>query len=245
MLTAFADRYNLAISALEAAPSNAESILSSMDANSEFILETSLDPDKKPGSLNYYAISMTTMIALQAAISGSFLFRGERIRKTAIRLMASPISKGELFAGKVIGCTFMNLLCVLAIVLFSKFAFNAYWGDHYGMVFLVLATEVILSVSLGLGISYLVAGETSRSFVMIFTQVASFVGGAFFPISDTSSFMGHIAYLSPLHWANTALINIIYADQLCAALPAIGMNMGVAAAFLLVSILIMRKREAF
>jgi ABC-2 type transport system permease protein len=245
MLTAFADRYNLAASAFTTDPSKAEAIIQNTAATPEFILETSLEADKKAGALDYYAISMTTMIALYAAISGSFLFRSERTRKTAIRLMASPVSKGELFTGKVLGCTFINLLCVLAVVLFSKFIYQADWGTHYGMVFLVLATEVILSVSLGLGLSYLLKGELSRPVVMIFAQIASFIGGAYFPISYTDGFLGFLPNLSPLRWANTALLNIIYNGDLRAAIPAVGLNLGIAAAFLLTSVIIMRIREEF
>ncbi|WP_256760646.1 ABC transporter permease [Cohnella sp. WQ 127256] len=244
MLTAFADRYNLATSTLTVDPSKAEAILGNTDWKDDLIHETSLDPNKTPGSIDYYAIAMTTMIALYASLSGIYLFRGERTRNTAIRLMASPASKGELFTGKVLACTITNLLFVLIVVLFSKFAFKAYWGDHYGMVFLVLASEVILSVSLGLGLSYLFKGETARSIVMIFTQIASFVGGAYSPIQDTESFMGFITNLSPIGWANKALMNIIYADDLIAALPVIGVNLAFATTFLVISNVIMRKREA-
>jgi len=246
MLTAFADRYNLAAAALRTDPSKAEAILANAGAvtGGEFIRETSLNPDRSPGSIDYYAIAMTTMIALYAAISGSLLFRGERTRHTAIRLMAAPIGKGELFAGKVIGCTLINFLSVIIVVLFSKFVYQADWGSHYGIVFLVLGTEVVLAVSLGLGVGYLVKGESPNAVIMIFTQIASFVGGAYFPIATFGNFMGFVTYLSPLRWANTALISAIYMDDMSAAWRAIGLNIGVAAAFLLFSIVIMRKREA-
>ncbi len=246
MLTAFANRYNLAAAAYAQDPSKAEAILAQANSGTEFVHETSLNPNKQADSMDYYAISMTTMIALYSALSGSFLFRSERTRNTAIRLMASPVSKGSLFAGKVLGSTIINLLCVLAVFLFSKFVYDADWGDHYGMVFLVLATEVIFSISLGLGLSYLLKGDSARSFIMIFTQIASFVGGAYFPVEDRdgASFFQMLPYISPLHWANSALTNIIYSDDLMAALPTIGVNLGIAAAFLITAALIMRKREA-
>jgi ABC-2 type transport system permease protein len=238
MLTAFSDQYNLAAAAFKADPAKATAIIGNANTGgSEYVHETALDPDK-------YAMAMTTMIALYSAISGSFLFRGERTRNTALRLMASPVSKGEIFAGKVIGCTVINLLCVLVVMLVSKFAFGADWGNHYGMVLLVLMTEVILAVSLGLGLSYLLKDDASRIVVMIFTQIASFVGGAYFPIMGADSFMGFVTELSPLRWANKALSEIIYAGDLAAALPAIGLNVGIAAAFLLIAVVSMRRREA-
>lgn len=244
MLTAFADRYALAAAAFQTDPAAAKEIVASAGQSGDFISETALNPDKQPGSIDYYAIAMTTMIALYSVFSASYLFRDERTRNTAVRLMAAPISKGEIFIGKIIGCAFINLLCVLGVVLFSKFAFHADWGNHYGMIFLILLTEVLLAVSLGLGVSFLVQGEGSRAFVMIFTQVASFIGGAYFPIGDTEGFMALLTNLSPLRWANTALMQIIYADNLAAAWPAIGLNLGIAAVFLMIAVISMRKREA-
>ncbi|MBB6675015.1 ABC transporter permease [Cohnella nanjingensis] len=244
MLTAFAQRYNLAASAMKTDPAAAQAVLANASAPHDIVKETALQADKSPGSIDYYAIAMTTMIALYAAMSASSLIRGERSRNTAIRLSAAPVSKSEIFAGKIIGCLFSNLICVLAVVLFSKYVFKADWGDHFGMVFLVLLSEVLLAVSLGLGLSYFFKGETARSIVMIFTQLASFLGGAYFPIGDADNFMGAVTNLSPLRWANVAINKIIYSNELGAALPAIGLNLAIAVAFLAIAIISMRRREA-
>ncbi|MBG9794140.1 ABC transporter permease [Paenibacillus dendritiformis] len=244
MLTAFADRYSLMAAAFHTDPAAARSIVGGAGESGDFIRETTLNPDKRPDSFGYYAIAMTTMIALYSVFSSSNLFRGERIRHTSIRLMAAPIGKGEIFIGKVIGSTLINLLCVLLVVLFSKFAFHADWGTHYGMIFLLLLTEVLLAVSLGLAVSFLFQGEGSQGIVMMFTQVASFLGGAYFPIGETEGFMTWLTNLSPLRWANTALTEIIYAGNAAAGWPAIGLNTGIAALFLLIAVISMRRREA-
>lgn len=74
--------------------------------------------------MDYYAVVMTTMIALYAAMGASSLIRGERIRKTGDRLIAAPISKAEIFIGKVLGSLVANALCILLVMLFSKFVFK-------------------------------------------------------------------------------------------------------------------------
>lgn len=50
--------------------------------------------------MDYYAIVMTTMVALYGAMGASNLIRGERIRKTGDRLIAAPITKAEILSGK-------------------------------------------------------------------------------------------------------------------------------------------------
>jgi ABC-2 type transport system permease protein len=239
MLTAFIDQYNVAAEVSKVDPKAAGTVFSG-SAPHTYIQETTLNSSKQPGSMDYYAIAMTTMIALYGAMSASYLLSGERIRRTADRLIAAPINKAEIFTGKVLGSIVVNSLCLLIVVLFSKFAFHAYWGDHLGQVFAVLLTEVLLAVSFGLGISYL-AGGAARMIVLAVVQVASFLGGAYFPTGDAEGTFW--TNLSPLRWANTAITQIIYANDFSAATQAITMNLGLAVLFLLVASFSMKRRE--
>lgn len=243
MLTTFADKYNLAAAAVKENPSGAEAIIAeAMQANGDFIQEASLQADRQPGSIDYYAIAMSTMIALYASMSGAALISSEQKRNTMLRLAAAPVSKGVIFAGKIIGATIINFLCVVVVVLFSKFAFKADWGSHLWIVLLVLFSEVLLAISLGLGISYL-RGDQSRAILLLFVQIASIVSGAYFPLGDVSGFMKIVTNLSPLRWANEALTKIIYTHDVMAALPVIGLNIACAVVFLAMAGLMMRKSE--
>ncbi|MFC5402512.1 ABC transporter permease [Cohnella soli] len=245
MLTAFSDRFNLAAAAFATAPSKAEAILAGANAGgAEYVKETSLNADKKPGSIDYYAIAMTTMIGMYAAFSGCMLFQRERTFNTLARLTASPVTKAEVFTGKVVGTTIINSIMVGVVMLVSSILFKADWGTHPALVFLVLAVQVAFSISFGLGLSYLFGSTAARTFVMIFTQVASFVGGAYFPIADTDKGLGLLTELSPLRWANRALTRIIFSDDLNAAWPTIGLFAALAAAFLAVSVISIRRKEA-
>lgn len=242
MLTVFADRYNLAAVMARENPAQLAAVLSA-GGNGDYIRETSVNSDKQPGSLDYYAVSMTTMIALYGAISASFLIRRERTRNTAVRLMVSPAGKAEIFTGKLLGSIVINAICLIAVMLFSRFVFNANWGSHYGIIIVLLLSEVLLAVSLGLGLSYMIKGEGARAVIVIFNQLASFFGGAYFPLAIAGGVMSFIAHLSPLYWVNTAMNEIIYADRLSAALPAIGINAGLAVLFLLIAVVSMKRRE--
>ncbi|KZE46366.1 ABC transporter permease [Brevibacillus parabrevis] len=245
MLVAFADRYALGTAAFQVSPGVGTNILKHAAESKDFIQEITLAADRKPSSIDYYAVSMTTMVALFSIISASYLFGAERTRKTAIRLMAAPISKGDILVGKILGNMFVNMLCVLVVVLFSKFVYHADWGDHFGMVLFALLTEVLLAVSLGLGVSFLIKEEGSHMIVMIFLQCAAFFGGAYFPIQDTEAILTLLTSLSPLRWINTALLELIYMDNIVAVWKVIGLNLGIAAVFLVLTVISIRRREAF
>ena len=242
MLTAFTDKYNLITEIAKEKPEQIQAVLAS--TSSSYVKETSLNADKAPGSMDYYAIAMTTMIALYSAISASSLIRGERRRNTAIRLAIAPINKMEIFLGKILGGIGINYVCILLVMAFSRFVFGADWGSHLGLVVIILFTLVFLAVSFGLGLSYIIKTDHGmQTIVMIVLQLAAFFGGAYFRIDNADGIMRLVMNLSPLTWARDALTKIIYNNDLAAALPVISLNIGIAIVFLMVAIVAFRKRE--
>lgn len=243
MLTAFANRYNAAQEIIKAAPEQAGAVLGDTPGD-HYIKETSLSSDRKPNSMDYYAVTMTTLIALYSALSASYLIRGERLGKTADRLIAAPVHKGEIFAGKLIGNLVTNGLCIFAVVIFSKYVFKAYWGDHLALVAAVLFSIVLFAVCLGLGVSYLTrTGEAAVAIINVLIPLVAFFGGAYFPVEGAEGVLALIKDLSPLTWTNEAIMNIIFADDLAAGLPVILLNIGLSLLFLLIAVVSLQRRE--
>lgn len=243
MLTSFVDKYNIASEVVKVAPDKIKTVFSKENQH-DFIKETSLLPNKQPGSMDYYAIVMTTMIVLYGAMSASSLIDAERARKTANRLIASPVRKSEIFIGKVLGSIVINVVCITLVIAFSKIFFNANWGDHFWAVSIVLLTEIVLAVSFGIGISYISKSSTGpRAIIMLIIQLASFFGGAYFKIENPEGIFKFITNLSPLTWENQAITKIIYANDLSAALPAISINIGLSIVFFFIAIFSLQRRE--
>ncbi|GGH78411.1 ABC-2 type transport system permease protein [Pullulanibacillus pueri] len=243
MLSAFVDKYNMISTVAKVSP-NALSKVTPNSGEANFIKETGLHSLKKPGAMDYYAITMTTMIALFGAMSASYLIRGERIIGTATRLVVAPISKAEIFIGKIFGGVLTSVLCTLIVVLFSKYVFKANWGEHLGIVFFVLITEIVLAISFGLGMSYMTkTSGASQAIIMVVIQLAAFFGGAYFQVEDGGGLMNNVMQLSPLHWANHAITQVIYSDNMTPAIHAAFLNLGISVVFLLIAIISMGRRE--
>ncbi|MEN1968789.1 ABC transporter permease [Lentibacillus sp. N15] len=242
-LATFVDKYNLVSEITKDSPEKAKRVLSS-EPKQDYINERSLQPESQPGSMDYYAIAMTTMIALYAATAATSLITHERSRNTANRLMVAPIHKRDIFIGKVLGSVVINLICIVLVILFSKFVFHANWGTHWGLVLLVLLTEVMLAVSVGLGASFLIRTPAGpRLVVLLLIQLASFFGGAYFPIENPEGILNVLNKLSPLTLENDAMFKMIYANDLSSVMPAIGMNLGIAFLFLLIATVSLQRRE--
>ncbi|MDY0395322.1 ABC transporter permease subunit [Virgibacillus halophilus] len=173
-LAAFVKQYNLGSVIAKEVPEKQASLFANKEKE-DFIKEKTITGDKQPGSMDYYAIVMTTMIALYAAISASFLITAERTRHTADRLMIAPVKKSNIFAGKVLGSIVINAVCIAAVVIVSIVALHANWGSHPGLVSLLLLSEIIFAISFGLGISYMTkTPAAARVIIMTVVQVASF-----------------------------------------------------------------------
>ncbi|WP_413306590.1 ABC transporter permease [Bacillus sp. 1P10SD] len=243
MLSAYVDQYNIATEIMKTAPDKMEAAFS-RDSQANFIKETSLQPDKQPSSMDYYAIVITTMIILYGAMSASSLIVEERVRGTANRLIASPIRKSEIFIGKVLGSLVSSSLSALLVVQLSKLLFHANWGDHEGLVYLVLLTEIIFAVSLGIGISFLAKTHAApKVIITLVAQLSSFFGGSYLRIVNPEGFFKFITELSPLTWMNNGLMKLIYANDLSAAIPAITINMAGSLLFLVIAVISLKRRE--
>lgn len=244
MLTSFADKYNAAAAVAQTEPAQVQAVFAG-GAGSDYIKELSINADRTPGSIDYYALALTVMVGLWAAMPAGGLIQREIGRGTAVRLVTAPVRKSEIFAGKVLGGIVTNFLFVIVIIVFSKYVFKAYWGEHMGIVLIVLLSEVIMALSLGLAFSYLLKGSASRGIISLIVQLMSFFGGAYFPIGDEAGggIMGFLVNLSPIRWGNHGLTQVIYGNDVSAAWPAVGLYIGFAILFLGASIAVMRRRE--
>lgn len=242
-LASFMDKFNLITEISKAAPEKLDTVLTA-SFDHDYIKDQTLLPDQQPGSMDYYAIVMTTMIALYAAISASHLITQERSRHTADRLMIAPIKKSEIFMGKLIGSIAINTVCIALVVAFSILFFHANWGEHLGLVALILLTEIIMAISFGLGLSFLFKTPTApMPVIMIVLQLAAFFGGAYFPIGDADGLLKLMTNISPLTLENDAMFQMIYANDLSLVIPAIAMNLGISLLFLVFSTFALSRRE--
>jgi len=242
VIAAFADRYKLAATLAGGDPAQAAAVMAD-SVSPETVEDHSLAADRKPSAMDYYAIAMTTLIVMFGAMTAAGLIHDERTRHTAVRLMAAPITKGQIFAGKVIGSLLRDAISVLIVILACKYMFNVYWGDNLVLVYLVIISQIVFAISLGMGASYLIPGKAASSIMMIFIQIAAFFGGSYFPLEDVTGVLRKIADLSPIEWTNTAILQIIYAGNGAAGLQVIALNIGISIAMLVTAVLIMRKRE--
>jgi ABC-2 type transport system permease protein len=154
------------------------------------------------------------------------------------------VGKYEILTGKTLGVLAVTLLQALGVILFSRYVFGANWGSHPGAIFLLVAAEVVMAVSLGMGLAFMIKGETTvKSLLNIIIPFMVFLGGGYVPLEGLGNTLLSFSQLSPVRWMNKALFQVIYSQDFGSVLPALCVNLGIAAVFMAVSSLAIRKES--
>jgi ABC-2 type transport system permease protein len=189
---------------------------------------------------------MTTLIIMYAVGYGITTISSERNIKTGNRILSSPVRKHEVLIAKLAGGVFATSLQILTVLIVSKYIIGAYWGNHIGTILLIFLSQVIMIISLGVGISFLIKNEAAASSL---TSTAIpflvFLGGGYVPLEQFGSkALLTVAKISPVRWTNDSILEAIFANSTSKAGTAIAINLAIAATFIIIASILYRREEA-
>lgn len=239
-LNTFVQRYNAVHEIAEVSPRALGEI--NKENPFDYIQVESLDKKRQPSAKDYYGVTILTLIILYSSLSGAWSIKGETVRKTGSRIICSPVKKHEIFLGKILGVFLITSLQISIVILFSKYVLKAYWGPHMGIVLLLIAAEVVMAISVGIGAAFLIKNETAMAGVLnMIIPFVVFFGGGYVPLENLSKLLQQIANVSPLKWTNQAIFQVIYSSNFSLAPAAVTINLAVAAVILVISSFVFRK----
>lgn len=208
--------------------------ITGFDNDVSYVQTRSLNQKRQPGSLDYYAVTMLTLILLYASLTGFWAVRSEMEQRTAARMMCAPVRGYEVLMGKVIGCISVTIVQGLAVIVFSKLILKAYWGENLLPVAIILLTYSIMTVCLGVATAYIFKGAEAASGVLnTIIPLLVFLGGGYMPLTFLTGFLAKIAVISPVNWANTALFKVIYNADYSAMAGSVVINLSLSALFIM------------
>ncbi|MDD5936136.1 MAG: ABC transporter permease [Clostridiales bacterium] len=130
---------------------------------------------------DYYAVAMSIMTALYAAMASSMVFTEERKYKTMNRLITSPMNKFKIFSGICIGQIPFVILQFVVLLSFSAIAFHANYAPTFlgkVLLFLLLIVTGVLFSILGVVIS-LVFRKSMAVPIFLIVWVSLLLSGCF------------------------------------------------------------------
>lgn len=149
---------------------------------------------KKPAtSYQYYSVAMIALFILYMAENGLEMFGRSRRHKTLQREAISPVSRQQIINSTFVGHMLLGFSAVFVLMVITQTIFDVPWQQQFGFSFLNLSSLMILFLALGAFLET-VGKEVGTGITQIIIQVAAFLGGGYFPVSEG------MMNFSPMGW---------------------------------------------
>jgi ABC-2 type transport system permease protein len=170
----------------------------------------------------YFAAGMAVFFLFFTVQFGVASLLDERSGGTLARLLAAPISRTAVLAGKLLTSVILGLVSMTVLVVATTVLLGARWGDPVGVALLVVA-----GVLAATGLTAVVASlartvEQAGSWQAVLAVTLGLLGGAFFPISQVGGFATTLSLFTPHAWILRGLAELAGGGGPTAALPAVG-----------------------
>lgn len=165
------------------------------------------------GYLEYFFPGTLSLIILFSSIFCMMSVIEDRREGFLLSVLASPIPRGSLVMGKILGGSTLSLLQGIICLVLAPLL-----GIKLGVVALLMVTLVLFLISFGLtSLGFLIAwrlDSTSgfHALVNLFLIPMWLLSGALFPISGASSWVGLLMRANPLTYSMSALRQSLYWD---------------------------------
>jgi ABC-2 type transport system permease protein len=140
----------------------------------------------------------------------SVAFLRERSQGTLERLMASPLRRGEIVLGYMLGFGLVALVQSLLVLLFALYALRLHNEGNVLLVFLIEGLLAIGAVNLGIFLSMFARTEFQAvQFIPIVLVPQVLLSGILFPIASEPRPLQYVSNVLPLTYAVYALRDVM------------------------------------
>ncbi len=244
MLATFVQRYNLVSQIIEVNPNSIDEIMNK-DIKNDYVKIVSIDEKKQARAIDYYGITMLTLIIMYSVNAGIFSIQGEQTIKTGDRIIGTPINKYKVFLGKVLGAFAVTAIQISIVILFSTKILGVNWGNDIVTILIIIITQIIMCISIGVGIGFLVSSqEVGNGVISAIIPLLVFLGGGYYPLERIGSdLLFKISIISPIRWINDSIFNVIYLNDYKYVSSTVVFNIVISFVFLLLANMKYRRRE--
>jgi len=124
----------------------------------------------------------------------------ERRLATMSRLLAAPIKRGSIVAGKALTSFALGVGSMGVLVVATTFLLGAHWGDPLGAAMLIVAVVFAAMGILGVVAATARTQEQAANFSAVIALVLGLLGGSFFPVSQVGGILSFLSLLTPHAW---------------------------------------------
>lgn len=163
-------------------------------------------------AIQYYSITIITMMMMYGMLYGAQILASEKRSHTLNRILMTPVTRGQLFTGKLLGCITIQSIFIALTMLYSNLAFQMNWGYYWFIVFCLFTLEMICAIAIGLFVDGITGGNLKGlpGILSIVITIFAAVGGAYFPIADSHTWKN----ISPIGYLSTTMKQVVYQNKI-------------------------------
>lgn len=193
---------------------------------------------------HYYTIVMLPFCVAMAMITAAYAGKDDAYKRTAARMLFSPVTKTQIVLAKLISCTIVISICNVLVLLFSCLVLRLPIREEFLLITLLLTVETFTTCAIGLFI-----GFGMKNFLVIKNimnlpiGVAGILAGAFYPIGTLNRGLNIVLHLSPLTWMNQSIFRYVYDHDTSLLWKTTGIYFIVGLIFMSLAIRLFKKEE--
>ena len=182
------------------------------------------DARQIPKGMEQSSAGMLVTFALVSILNGAGALILERQQGTLRRLLVMPIGKWNILGGKLLAIFVAGMIQAALLIVAGQTLFGVNWGQAPLALAAVLASFIFAITGLGMmvaGIARSYAQASALGNILMYSTAA--LGGAWWQIEITPTWMQRAAQITPVYWAMQGFHDIISRGlDLQAVLPETG-----------------------
>jgi len=162
-------------------------------------------------TLDYFGAAFIGLVVFFLVfVITSVAFLRERAQGTLERLMASPLRRGEIVLGYMLGFTTVALVQGLIVLLFCLYVLRVHNAGNVALIFLLEALMAVAAVNLGIFLSMFARTEFQAvQFIPIVIVPQVMLSGILFPVSTEPGPLQYLSNVLPLTYAVYGLRDVM------------------------------------
>ncbi len=169
----------------------------------------------------FYAAGLAIFFLFFTVQIGVNSLLDERHAGTLNRLMAAPLRRSSIIAGKALMAFILGLVSMLVLVIATTLLFGAEWGNPLGVLLLVVAAIVSALGIMAVVAAFAKTPEQAGNYSSMVAVVLGFLGGTFFPVGQAGGLLSDLRFITPHAWFMQGLGDLS-AGHVNDVLPAVG-----------------------
>jgi ABC-2 type transport system permease protein len=148
----------------------------------------------------YLAAGMAVFFMFFTVQTGVIGLLEEEREGTLQRLLAAPVGRGSVIAGKALLSLTLGVISLGVLVVASSLLMGADWGHPLGVAVMIVAVGAAAVALIGVVAGFSRSPEGAGNLASMLAVILGMLGGVFFPIGQGGNFLSRLTALTPHHW---------------------------------------------